>query len=183
MRPWRARWQASGPAAEPVAASSPPAQNIRVFQRSPDPAKQLTPVAPNSTTAATFGRSAATSSSEPSATKRCVAPLSYSSTGSSEPATPSASHSAAPAGNGSTVGTGCSIRPKTMRPDSSRSSATGTLPRPVSSVITPSWSGAPSTKAVPSVGCPANGSSKYGVKMRIRTLPPALGREDEHRSR
>ena len=27
----------------------------------------------------------------------------------------------------------------------------------------------------PSVGCPANGSSKYGVKIRIRTLPPLSG--------
>ena len=62
-----------------------------------------------------------------------------------------------------------------MRPDSSRSSLTGTLPRPVSSVITSSWSGAPSTKAVPSVGWPANGSSKVGVKMRILTLPPFSG--------
>ena len=86
-----------------------------------------------------------------------------------------------PSANGSTVGTAAPsgrrrsdrIRPARARP--------GTLPRPVSSVITPSCSGAPSTNAVPSVGCPANGSSKVGVKIRIRDVAAALGREDEHR--
>ena len=51
MRPWRARWQASGPAAEPVAASSPPRQNIRVVHALPEPAKQLTPVPANACSA------------------------------------------------------------------------------------------------------------------------------------
>ena len=58
-----------------------------------------------------------------------------------------------------TVGTGWVIRPKTIRPASSRSSSTGTMPLPVSSAITPSCSGAPSTNAVPRHGCPANGIS------------------------
>ena len=52
-------------------------------------------------------------------------PLSYSSTGSSERSTPSAASSSAERSNGSTVGTGCTIRPKTMPPDSSRSSVNG----------------------------------------------------------
>ena len=46
IRPWRARWTASGPAADPVAGSSatpPPGANIRVFQRRPGPARQLKP--------------------------------------------------------------------------------------------------------------------------------------------
>ena len=47
--------------------------------------------------------------------------------------------------------------------------------RPVSSAITPSCSGAPSTNAVPRHGCPANGSSLRGVKIRIRTVPPSRG--------
>ena len=44
IRPWRARWQASGPAAEPVAGSSgtpAPGAKARVFQRRPAPAKQF----------------------------------------------------------------------------------------------------------------------------------------------
>ena len=97
------------------------------------------------------------------------------STGSSEPSTPSAAKSSSTSAKASTVGTGWVIRPKTMRPDSSRSSSTGTIPRPVSSPIVPSWSGAPSTKAVPRTGCPANGSSVAGVKIRIRTFPPSRG--------
>ena len=32
-----------------------------------------------------------------------------------------------------------------------------------------------STHAVPRHGCPANGSSDFGVKMRIRTVPPCSG--------
>ena len=64
--PWRARWQASGPAAEPVAASSPPSQNIRSRPVArPSPAKQLTPVTPSATTAAMSGRSAASCSPRP----------------------------------------------------------------------------------------------------------------------
>ena len=72
MRPCRARWTASGPAAEPVAASSgtpPPGANILVFQREPEPAKQLNPiVGPKRASAAVSGASRATSSSLPSAT-------------------------------------------------------------------------------------------------------------------
>ena len=45
-RPWRTRWTASGPAAEPVAGSSEtpaPGANMRVFHALPEPAKQLIP--------------------------------------------------------------------------------------------------------------------------------------------
>ncbi len=55
----------------------------------------------------------------------------------------------------------------------SRSSVTGTIPLPVSRLITSSWSGPPSTNAAPSVGCPANCVSAVGVKMRIFACPPA----------
>ena len=51
----------------------------------------------------------------------------------------------------------------------------GRCPAPVSSAITPSCSGAPRTNAVPRHGCPANGSSLRGVKIRIRTVPPSRG--------
>ena len=67
------------------------------------------------------------------------------------------------------------MRPKTMRPDSSRSSTTGTMPMPHSSSITPSCSGAASTNAAPSVGWPANGISPDSVKMRIQACPPSRG--------
>ena len=50
---------------------------------------------------------------------------------------------------------------------------TGTVPTPVSSRTTPSWSGAASTSAAPSVGCPANGISWRGLKIRIRAVPSA----------
>ncbi len=63
---------------------------------------------------------------------------------------------------------GWRMRPKTIR-SPSRSSATGTVPAPVSSRISSTWSGPPSTKADPSVGCPANSISSVGVKIRIRT--------------
>ena len=62
VRAWQ-RWHAIGPAAEPVAASSPRGQNMRVFQRAPAPATQLTPVTPNVAIAAGSGASAATASS------------------------------------------------------------------------------------------------------------------------
>jgi hypothetical protein len=42
------------------------------------------------------------------------------------------------------------------------------MPLPVSSRMTSRRDGAASTKAVPSVGWPANGNSIVGVKMRIR---------------
>ena len=64
------------------------------------------------------------------------------------------------------------MRPKAIPPRPSRSSTTGTVPTPVSSSITPRCSGSPSTKAVPSVGWPANGSSWSGVKIRMRAVPP-----------
>src|SRR5437763_7704986 len=62
------------------------------------------------------------------------------------------------------VGSGCSISPK---PISSRSclSLTGTTPAAVSRrTSAPS----PRAKADPSTGCPANGSSTHGVKIRMR---------------
>jgi hypothetical protein len=53
--------------------------------------------------------------------------------------------------------------------DASRSSSTGTTPAPVSSRMTTFCRGAPSTNAEPRVGCPAKGSSRDGVKIRMRT--------------
>ena len=67
------------------------------------------------------------------------------------------------------------MRPKTIAPDSSRSSATGTIPARVSSSMMPRWSGAPSTNAVPSVGWPANRISVPGLKILIRAVPPCSG--------
>src|SRR5262245_29026724 len=64
------------------------------------------------------------------------------------------------------------MRPKMMR-GPSRSSTIGTGPMPVSSTMVGSCSGAASTNALPSTGCPANGSSLNGVKIRIRAWPPA----------
>src|SRR3989442_12690734 len=63
------------------------------------------------------------------------------------------------------------MRPKVIR-GPSRSSTTGTRPRPVSSTMVGSCSGAARTKALPSTGCPANGSSLNGVKIRILACPP-----------
>ena len=63
------------------------------------------------------------------------------------------------------------MRPNVMR-GPSRSSTIGTSPRPVSSTMVGSCSGAASTNALPSTGCPANGSSLNGVKIRIRACPP-----------
>ncbi len=62
--------------------------------------------------------------------------------------------------------------PKMIRAPS-RSSSTGTTPAPVSRLITIFCSGPPRTNADPSVGCPANGSSVAGVKIRIRTSAPS----------
>src|SRR5581483_8563256 len=79
MRPCRARWSASGPAAEPVAGSSAmprPGPNMRSFHRRPEPAKQLIPSVPYSPSSRIGGSSAATSSREPSATYTCGTPLS-----------------------------------------------------------------------------------------------------------
>ena len=48
-------------------------------------------------------------------------------------------------------------------------------PAPVSSSIASRPRCPQSTNALPSVGCPANGSSVAGVKIRIRASPPAAG--------
>ena len=48
-------------------------------------------------------------------------------------------------------------------------------PFPVSSVISSSWSGPASTKAEPSVGWPAKGTSTAGVKMRMRACATSDG--------
>jgi hypothetical protein len=71
-------------------------------------------------------------------------------------------------GSTSHGGIGCSISPKMIR-GPSRVSSTGTTPESVSIRITSFESGPPSTNAAPSVGWPANGSSRAGVKIRIRT--------------
>ena len=139
IRPWRARWSASGPAAEPVAGSSatpPPGANIRVFQRSPGAgeavdAEHLADVGEPREVGPQRGDLRPRSRAR---RRRAWSPLSYTSTGSSERSTPSAASSPASSAYGSTVGIGCSIRPKTIRAPS-RSSRTGTTPRPVSSRI------------------------------------------------
>jgi hypothetical protein len=102
-------------------------------------------------------------------------PLTYRSTGSTALAMPTAPRMAAASGTGSTFGVGCVMRPKMMR-GPSRCKTTGTGPIPVSSTIVSTCSGPPSTKAAPSTGCPANGSSLPGVKIRIRACPPASAR-------
>ena len=145
------------------------AKNARVFQPAPSRAKQFAPAEVTRPSAAKSGASAATSSGEPSSTKRCDGPRSYSSTGSPEPGTPSAAKSSSVRSKtGFHFGSGCSIQPKTISAPS-RWSSTGTTPAPVSIRSTIFCSGPPSTNAVPSVGCPANGSSVPGVKIRIRT--------------
>ena len=100
MRPWRARWSASGPAAEPVAGSSvmprPSAEHARL------PAQPVAGEAVDPDRAElgelleSRDGSAATSSSEPSATNTCGTPLSYSSTGSCDSTPSTASSSSAP---------------------------------------------------------------------------------------
>ena len=49
------------------------------------------------------------------------------------------------------------------------------MPLFVSSQISGSCIGVPSTNAVPSTGWPANGSSVAGVKIRSRAWPSASG--------
>ena len=176
--PCRQRWHASGPAAEPVAGSSrtpTDGANIRTFQSEPEPAKQLA-ITSRSVSAVRSGCREATSSRVRRPTYVNSRPLSYRSTGTIDVSTPSATSSASTWGYGSTVGTGCVIRPKTILPESSRSSSIGTTPRPVSSAMRPFCRGPASTNAVPSTGCPANGSSVRGVKILIRTSPsPSAG--------
>jgi len=146
---------------------------MRLFHFAPEPEMQLTPVTSNRAMEAESGESAATASSLPRVTTMCVAPLSYSSIGSSDRSTPSVARSASASSSARTVGTGCCIRPNTRAPDSSRSSSTGTIPMPVSSSITPRWSGCARTQAVPRTGWPANDISWRGLKIRIRACPPA----------
>ncbi len=67
------------------------------------------------------------------------------------------------------------MRPNSSRPPSPRSSTIGTIPCFVSSQISGSCIGVPSTNAVPRTGWPANGSSDAGVKIRIRAWPSASG--------
>ena len=62
---------------------------MRFFHFAPEPEMQFTPVTSNRAMADESGDSAATASSLPRVTTMCVAPLSYSSTGSSDPSTPS----------------------------------------------------------------------------------------------
>jgi hypothetical protein len=57
----------------------------------------------------------------------------------------------------------------------SRCSSIGTTPTPISSRTVESPSAVPITNAVPRTGCPANGISFAGVKMRMRTSPPCSG--------
>ena len=76
------------------------------------------------------------------------------------------------------MGIGSVIQPKMIRAPS-RSSATGTIPLPVSSRISVNWSGAARTNAVPSVGCPANGTSWAGVNILMRAFRPLPAGKDE----
>ena len=64
---------------------------------------------------------------------------------------------------------------------SRRSTAIGTIPAFSSNVIRIGWSSGPSsprvasTNAVPTLGCPANGTSTAGVKIRTRRVLPFSG--------
>ena len=163
---------------QPVAGSSAtpkPGANIRVLYRSPAPAKQLTQRAPSSARAPASGRSAATARSSGSSTNTCLGPLSYSSTGRPEDSTPTASSSSRSRANGSHEGSGWRIRANGA-PPSPRATVTGTSPRAVSSVTCSRPSAVATRIAPPSSGCPANGSSSVGVKIRARTSPrsPAI---------
>ena len=146
-----------------------PGANMRVFQPPPS-RREAVRRRRRARARARGGRARAPRPPRPSRARRrrCVGPRSYSSTGSPERSTPSAASSSSARANGSHVGIGCSIQPKTIAAPS-RSSSTGTTPAPVSSRSTIFCSGPPSTNAAPSVGCPANGSSAAGVKIRIRT--------------
>ena len=154
-----------------------PGANMRVFQRGPAPAKQLMP-SPAERRRAAAGRAASAADlRRPSRARRrragCRCRRARPAAATRRRAPPELGGRARTA---RTVGSGCSIRPKTIRAPS-RSSATGTVPRPVSIRISSSCSGPASTNAVPSVGCPANGTSSAGVKMRILTWPSACGRD------
>src|SRR5581483_8439872 len=77
--PWRPRWTASGPAADPVAGSSATPSvgpNQRLFHRTPEPAKQYAPTRSCSASAAWSGRRAATASSSGRQTKTWRGPFS-----------------------------------------------------------------------------------------------------------
>ena len=99
--------------------------------------------------------------------------------GELERSTPSAANSSLVCAYGRQEGTGCVIRPKTMRAPS-RSSCTGMTPTPVSRRTVSAWSGPSSTNAEPRTGWPAKGSSASGVKIRRRTCV-AVRRVDEDR--
>src|SRR3954462_2088269 len=66
------------------------------------------------------------------------------------------------------------MRPK-KTPPPSRPGPTGTMPDFVSRRSSSACSGPPSTKAVPSVGWPANGTSAVGGKIRMRACPSPSG--------
>ena len=134
----------------------------------------------SSSSAPKSGRSAATASGEPSSTSDVPRALG----GRARPAARLSRRRARRAARrrasyGSCENGGCGIQPKTIR-EPSRSSRTGTTPAPVSSRSRRAAAARASTNAVPSIGCPANGSSSAGVKIRIRTCPSA-GRADRRR--
>ena len=176
MRPCRARCTASGPAAEPVAGSSGtprPGANMRAFQP-PSARREAERAATVRRGRARSCRARAPPAASAVATRpsRSACRCRRARPAPSSARRPSAASSSPSAANGCHVGTGCSIQPKLIRAPS-RSSSTGTIPAPVSSRSTIACSGPPSTKAAPSVGCPAKGSSAAGVKMRMRTSAPS----------
>ncbi len=160
IRPCRARWSASGPAAEPVAGSSatpPPGANIRVFHRVPEPAMRLIAEhlaelgEPRRDRAAAPATSASRAERDEHVAEAVVVDLDR-----QLRALDAERREAAPPRprTARSVGIGCSIRPKTIRAPSRSSSDRARRPLPVSSRISPSWSGPARTNAEPSVGMP-----------------------------
>ena len=127
---------------------------MRVFQRVPAPAKQLTADQTRKELAEppVVGPSAATSSSELERHVDVPDPVVVELDRQLRALDPQGREelrsTARPA---RCVGSGCDMRPNAIRP-SARSSRTGTTPFPVSSLISSSCSGAARTNAVPSVG-------------------------------
>ncbi len=186
IRPWRARCTASGPAAEPVAGSSatPSAgPNIRVLTRaSGTTAKQLTPTSPTAASAPRSGRTAATAASSSSATNACRGPVVVDldrELGAlqlrARPAAPPPARTAPRSGSAAPSRRGGPGRPR------ARVSRL-TSPEPVTSPISSPPSRSPSTNAVPSTGCPANGQlGRRGEDPSAGGAAVFLAGQDEHR--
>ena len=184
IRPCRARWSASGPAAEPVAGSSATpcaGTKTRAFQLSPSRAKQTVPYGLSSSSAPS--RAAARRRPPASRARRRRGP------GPAGRARPAARSAPRRAGRAARRPARTPRRRPAAAASSRRRSATRRAragpARPVRrsrATARRAAAARASTNAVPSIGCPANGSSSAGVKIRIRACPsPAAGRRRRSR--